>query len=160
MILTVAIEKTSPYDRKAVAACVTLACDAWSKALAGRVRFQPMADDEDEEPPDITFRFGRIDNDAWIAQHKRWAAASVITFRDSYTSGKPHSWAISGWARFWGRKDSCLLTCALHEIGHALGFTGHVAPGEGCMEAKQDQRWTKPTLTDVAAVLANLNPKR
>jgi hypothetical protein len=35
-----------------------------------------------------------------------------------------------------------------------------VAAGEGCMEANQNQRWTKPTLTDVAAVLANMNPKR
>ena len=159
MTLTYAIEQTAPYDRKAVVACLARACDEWSKALSGYgVRFQPLADDEDEDLADITFRFGRIDNEAWIAQHKRWAAASVITFRDSYTSGKPHSWAISGWARFWGLKDSCLLTTALHEIGHALGFTGHVAPGQGCMEAKQDHRWTKPTPTDVDAVLASQFP--
>jgi hypothetical protein len=159
MILTYAIEETAPYSRAAVVACVAKACSAWSKALSGySVRFQPLADDEDEDLADITFRditfrFGRIDDEAWIAQHRRWAAASVITFRDSYTSGKPHSWAINGWDRFWGLKDSCLLTCALHEIGHALGFTGHVAPGAGCMEANQDHRWTKPTAVDVAAVL-------
>jgi predicted Zn-dependent protease len=156
MTLTYAIEETAPYSRAAVMACVAKACEQWSKALAGRVRFQLMAHDDDEEEADITFRFGRIDNEAWIAQHRRWAAASVITFRDSYTSGKPHSWAINGWARFWSLKDSCLLTCALHEIGHALGFTGHVAPGAGCMEANQNHRWTKPTPVDVAAVLPAL----
>jgi hypothetical protein len=160
MILTYAIEETAPYSRAAVVACVAKACDKWSKALAGRVRFQLMAHDEDEELADLTFRFGQIDNEAWIAQHKRWGVASVITFRHSHASGKARSWAISAWDRFWGLKDSCLLTCALHEIGHALGFTGHVAPGAGCMEASQDHRWTKPTLTDVDAVLAHLNPKR
>ena len=157
MTRTYAIEQTLPYDRKAVVACVAKACSAWSRALSGYgVRFEPLADDEDEDMADITFRFGRIDNEAWIAQHKRWAAASVITFRESYTSGKPHSWAINRWDRFWGLKDNCLLTTALHEIGHALGVTGHVAPGAGCMEANQDRRWTKPTAVDVAAVLPAL----
>jgi hypothetical protein len=159
MTLTYAIEQTAPYRRAAVLACVAKACDAWSKGLSGYgVRFQPI--DEDEDLADITFRFGRIDNPNWIACHRRWGGASVITFRDSYTSGKPHSWAINGWDRFWGLKDSCLLTCALHEIGQALGFTGHVATGAGCMEANQDRRWTKPTPVDVSAVLKSLSPKR
>jgi len=157
MTLTYAIEETAPYSRAAVMACVAKACSAWSKALSGYgVRFQPLGDDEDEEQADITFRFGRIDDPNWIACHRRWGGASVITFRDSHASGKAASWAITAWDRFFGLKDICLLTCALHEIGHALGFTGHVAPGVGCMEANQNQRWTKPTLTDVAAVLPAL----
>lgn len=159
MIWTYAIEEVAPHDRKDVAACISKATDAWSKALSNRVIFQPLSIHEDEETADITFRFGRIENQDWIAHHQKFAAASVITFRDSYASGEAASWAVTPWHRFLGSKQFCLLTSALHEIGHMLGFEGHVIPGAGCMEAKQDHRWTKPSNEDVRAVLSAMQTK-
>jgi hypothetical protein len=160
MILTFAIEETAPYSRAAVVACVAKACEQWSKALAGRVRFQPLADDEDEELADLTFRFGRLDNDAWIAQHKRWGGAGVITFRNSASSGKAHTWAVTGWERFWGLKQYCVLTVAMHELGHALGAPGHLPPGQlGVMtENLGSARYRRPTKADTDFILDHLKP--
>jgi hypothetical protein len=160
MILTVAIEETAPYARKAVAACVALACDEWSKALSGRVRFQLLPDDEAEEEPDITIRFGRIANEAWIAHHQKLGAVSVITFRDSRATGAAVTWAVTGWERFWGLKQYCLLTVAMHELGHALGAPGHLPPDQlGVMtENLGGARYRRPTKADTDFIFAHLKP--
>jgi hypothetical protein len=149
----------SAYSRDEVTAAIARACDAWSKALSGKVRFQLLEPDEaEEESADIMLGFAKIENPRWVAEHKKEGNVSLIRFRDTNADGTAHTWAISRTERFFGLRDSCLLNSTLHELGHAMGCPDHVPPGQGCMEEQRGFRYTKPTRADVELVLKHLKP--
>lgn len=146
------------YSREKVTAVLERACDAWSKALSGKVRFLYLAPDEIEDDADIVFAFAKIENPKWVAHHKKFGSSSLIRFRDTNANGTPHTWAITWIERKLGLRSSCLLNSALHELGHAMGCEEHLPPGQGCMEEQRRFRYTKPTKADVELVLKYLKP--
>lgn len=157
MILTWTVaDVPSVYSRKRVMAVLERACDAWSKALSGKVRFQYLTPDEaEDEQADIVFGFARLTDKANLGHHAQVGEASVITFRDSLHNGAPQVWEFTFLDRFKAGAAH-FLSVALHEIGHALGCKDHVAPGAGCMEPDRNKRWLKPTRADIELVIKTL----
>lgn len=157
MILTWTVADIPPvYSREKVTAMIGRACDAWSKALAGKVRFQFLSPDEvEDDEADLVFKWGRLDNPLLLAQHEKIGDVDLITFRDVKHNGTPQVWEFTLWDHI---KIGAVhfLSVVLHELGHSLGCKDHVAPGAGCMEPNRNKRWTKPTAADVALILKTL----